>query len=490
MNVRSKLLKGSLALGFGQFASYGCSFVRNMILARMLTKADFGIAAVCSVIISLLEFTGKMGVARAIVQDKRGEDIQFLASAHFVQFTAGLVSSILIFALATPLAAFFGLHGLTWLIRALALMPLMNGACHLDNARYTRELAFWPNVICETVPQMIMTIAAWPMAHWLGDYRAVLALTFAKGIMTCTLTHIVASTPYRWRTDRSDLQTIFKFTWPLLLNGFLIFGIQQGDQAVVGRYYSMSDLGVYAAAASLTFGIGVIFNTMLGQLLIPLLAKKQDDPQAFGTLYRRAIQLVAALSSTYALVLIIAGEALMVLIFGKKFAGGGTILAWMAGANAFRMLRIAPTMAALAKADSKNMLYCNLLRGVGFIPAFAAAWSGYPLWMVAGSGLVGESLAFFGSFSLLQRRDKVPHRWSMVPAAMSAAAIMLAGVGVFFGMHHLGNVVALVTAFCIAGTIGCLILAAFEESRAELGRARRLVSGLFRKTGSSTAVVS
>ena len=51
MSLFRKSLKGSVELSAGQILTYGCSFVRLAILARLLTVADFGIAATFSMTI-------------------------------------------------------------------------------------------------------------------------------------------------------------------------------------------------------------------------------------------------------------------------------------------------------------------------------------------------------------------------------------------------------------------------------------------------------
>ena len=82
MSVRKTALRGSAVLATSEGVSYGMSFIRNMILARMLTRADFGIAATFAMMITLLEFSSKLGVARFVVRDKEGGQADFLAAAQ------------------------------------------------------------------------------------------------------------------------------------------------------------------------------------------------------------------------------------------------------------------------------------------------------------------------------------------------------------------------------------------------------------------------
>jgi O-antigen/teichoic acid export membrane protein len=73
----NKLLRGGAILTLGQLISYGLSFVRNVILARALTKADFGLAAVFAMTVSLLEVAGRMSFGQQIVQSTEGDSEAF-----------------------------------------------------------------------------------------------------------------------------------------------------------------------------------------------------------------------------------------------------------------------------------------------------------------------------------------------------------------------------------------------------------------------------
>ena len=86
MSLRRRAVRGSLLLALSEGVGWGSSFVRNMILARMLTKADFGIAATFSLILTLLEFSAKLGVGQFVIRDKEGGQPDFISAAHLVQF--------------------------------------------------------------------------------------------------------------------------------------------------------------------------------------------------------------------------------------------------------------------------------------------------------------------------------------------------------------------------------------------------------------------
>lgn len=469
LSLKRRIVQGTVLVSVAEGLVYGSSFVRNMILARMLTKADFGVAAAFSIIITILEFSGKLAIGRFVIQDKEGDLPDFVATAHFVQFNAGLLSALLILLLSRPLAAQFGIQEYYLALLCLSFFPLIKAFEHLDVQRLERDLQFVPSSLTEVVPQVLITLAAWPMASWLPDYRSVLVLLFVKGGMTTAMSHLLARRSYRWRINLVYIRRMLRFGWPLVINGLLMFGVFQGDQFLVASWYTMAELATYAAASSLTMSPSFFFARVLSSMMLPIMAKVQDDPRCFRQRYQVCVQAVSAFSALYSVVVVVGAEALMVIIFGAKYQGGGVVLSWLAAANAFRIIRIAPAIAALAKADSKNQMYSNLFRGIGLLPAIGAAIAQQPIWLIAASGLVGEAIAFFYTFLRLYQRDKVPWSYSLLPAAVTALAIGASGVAAgLTGVHQWPPILVVTVSGALGCIVGSIVLLVFAEARSLL----------------------
>lgn len=468
MKLRSKVIRGSVVLMTSEALGYSASFARNMLLARLLTKVDFGVAASFALVIGMMELAGKLAIAQLVVQDREGDQPRFLATAQMLQFLAGCLSCLVILVAAPAVAAMLDLSDQAWAFRWLALLPLFKGLESLDVRRMGRELRFLPSSLVEMVPQVLITLAVWPLGVWLGDYRVVLVLLLAKGLLTLLGTHWLAERRYQWSFDRTIAQRVFRFGWPLLLNSFLMFGVLQGDQLLVGAKYSIADLAVYAAAALLTLVPGNMLVHVMSSLMLPILSRVQDDPAVFRRCYRLSAQIVTAFSVSYALGIIIGAESIMTLVFGQKYADGGVLLGWLAATNSLRLLRVAPALAALARADSKNQLISNLLRSTSLLAAAVVAFSGEPLWEMAAVGLLGEGLALAGTLYRLNRRDQIGWSDSLYPAAFLMVGLSAAGLLAAVGVHGwpashsigLGLILGLGSA---ALAIGC-----FPEARGQV----------------------
>jgi O-antigen/teichoic acid export membrane protein len=428
MSLNLKVFKGAAVLGAGEGLAYGCSFIRNMILARLLSKADFGIAAAFAITMSLFEMTSKIGMSRFIVRDPQGGALEFIASAHFVQFSMAILSALVMLGGAWPLTEIFGLGDHRWAFMSLAAIALLKGFENLDARRQERDLRFTPTMAIEVVPQVVILLLTWPLAKFFGDFRAMLALLVTKELISCITSHVVANHRYKLLFHREYVTRMVRFGWPLLVTGFLSFLVMQGGQFLVGAFFTMPELGAYAAASTLTMAPTFLFGRVFNSLMLPILARDQNDTAAFHNRYLQCVGVLSVFSVFGLICFIIGAEGLMRLVYGSKYAGGGVILAWLAAANALRNVRLAPALAAIARGDSKNEMYATGCRVLGIVIALIAAIAHQPLWVIAASGVAGELIACFASFVLLQRRDGI----QISEHSGAIAWVICAAAGSFF----------------------------------------------------------
>jgi O-antigen/teichoic acid export membrane protein len=405
-----KLLRGSLQLTLGQVASYGLSFARNIILARMLAKADFGLGAVFAMTVSLLEVAGRMSFGQQIIQSKDGDSGPFQATSHTFQFVLAAAGACLILGLSHPAAQAFKVPGLAWAFALLAVVPFARGLEHLDYCRQQRDFNYLPAVLYDVVPQAVLTLAAWPLALWLGDFRVIVCLMLAKAVLGILMTHLLARRPYRWAWQRDFVRGMWAFGWPLLLNGLFMFASQQADQVVVGTFLSLDELAAYALAWSLVTIPWFVFAQVVSSLMLPILSRAQDDPERFRRQYRACVEYAGVGAVVLTLPLIVAGGQLVALLYGPKYVGTGVLMAFLGAASAVRFLRLAPAIASIARADTKNQLYSNFSRGLSLPLAAAVALLGGRVALIAACALVAELAAVVVSVLRLRRRQGVPLR--------------------------------------------------------------------------------
>jgi len=429
MKVGIKILGASTLLGSAEIINNGCAFLRNLILARLLSKEDFGIAAVLALMVSLFELTGKLSFGQQVIQSKMGDNRAFQDSTHTCQLLTSVFDTILILVFAYPLARWFGMEAHRGALMLMAIIPFCAGLTSLENYRLVRHLRFTPLMLTDTLPQVTITLAAWPLAAWLRDYRAILSLLLVKAVFSMITSHLIAERPYRLCWEPKLIKENLRFGWPLLLSGFLMFGIFQGDRMLIAGTYSLADLGTYAVAATIAMTPCFVVFRISGTITLPIMAQAQDDPAKFREYYRLYVQILALCSAVFVVGMILGGEATISLLFGKKYASAAVLALWMMVGQAFRILRGAPICAAMARADTINTLSSNLWRLSGLVLAVPVVLLKLDLYWVAIAGGIGEALALSSSIILLRKNQSLPLGDCAYPASLVAAIAVAVFVG-------------------------------------------------------------
>jgi O-antigen/teichoic acid export membrane protein len=423
-------------LAAGQIFIQICSFIRNVVIARLISPADFGIASMFAISLSLIEMISNLAAEKLIIQDIEGDSECFQATIHCLQFVRGCLIGLILFSIAGPLARLFGVEDARWAFRWLGFIPFIRGLIHQDMIRLQRQMRFGPSILVETGVSVVVMIAAYPLGRWFGDYSAMLWIIVAQAGIVVLGSHIVAERRYRWALDKNTISRLLIFGWPLLINGLLMFGILQGDRFMIGAanrlfgraIYTLTDLGVYSVAFSLVFAPTMLIANVGTALFLPLLSRVQDSGRSFERRYYFVCQTIALAGGLFSIPFIISGEWIIRLIYGQKYANAGSVVAWLAAMQALRIIRIGPTLAAMAKGDTKNAMFSNVVRSVAFAGVVLTAAFGGPLPLIAASGFMGEVLAMGFCVGRLKSIHRIPVMVCLKPAIISGIFMMLGAV--------------------------------------------------------------
>ena len=425
--------RGAGILTLGTVALYGLSFLRNLILARLLTKADFGLAALFSNTLAMLELASRMSFGQQIVQSPQGASREFRDSAHGFQLVTALIGAALILGFGLVAAPFVARSDVGWALASLALVPIARGFENLDLFGEQRRFNQTPGVLCELVPQLVTTLAVWPLALWLGDFRVVLCILIGKPLLGMLLTHVVAFEPFGVSWNRDHFRSIAKFGWPLVLNGLLMFVSLQADQFLVAGFLSTEDSASYALAFSLASVPWALLSQPTVSLMLPLLSRLQDQPDRFREYYRSCVAFASIGAVALTFPLIVFGEQFVTLLFGRKYVGAGPLVAVLGAATVCRFLRFTPAIASMAHADTRNQLDSNLVRATSLPLAALAVAAGWGAVGVAIASLLSEIAAGIFSTVRLARRQAVPVRDNAEGVLFVGAFLALGAVLVWAG---------------------------------------------------------
>lgn len=473
--LRSRVIKGTALVSSGQIAGRACTFGRNVILARMLGPEDFGIGATFAITVAMLEMISDLSAGQLLIQAKDGDEPRNQYTAQTFTFVRGLLLAALILAGAPLLAQLFNVPQATWAFRWLALIPIIRGSFNLDVQRLQRDLRYTPDVTSFFIGELVAVAAAYPVVKLVGDYSAVLIVVCIQVSVWTVLTHVMASRRYKLGFERVFFGRMLSFGWPLLIDGLLLFGAFMGDRVIVAQQYTPADLGVYAVAISLSLTPTLVLARVAMAMGMPLLSRVQDEPERFLDRYRLLGEGLAVIGGTFGVMMIILGAPIVELVYTPQFAPAGLLVAWLGAAQAFRILRFAPIIATMARADTKATMMGNIGRLLGVAIALGMGLAGQPLWMIASSALAGEVCALLVLLLRLRRKHEIPLAPGLVPAVLIAAALGTAAFVRELEPVRDNPLIAIAAAAAIGGVFAGIVFATSSRLQREAAHALAFV---------------
>jgi len=384
------------------------SLLRNVLIARLISVEDFGIASTFAIAMAVFEMTSNIGLDRMLVQAKDGARPTFQRTAHAIIAVRGIIGAAVLFLLADAIAVLFQSPGIAWAYQVLAIVPLLRSIVHTDALLLQRDMRFKRSMAVEVTAQTVGTVAGVGLALYLNDFRAMLYALILQQLAATIGSHFVAQRPYRWAWEREIARRIVAFGWPLFFNGLLIFGTFHGDRIIVGSEIGLAELGWFSAAFAMTIAPTGVTNRTLQSFFLPQLAAAQDTHERFESLHRVTLQACALAGISISTLIALVGPVVLVFLYGDKYQPALTVLVLLGVMHGVRVLRQGPSIVAMAKARTTNPLISNVVRLTALPIAWAAVKMGASLPDVVVIGIMGEIASQVVALILLRRVIGLP----------------------------------------------------------------------------------
>lgn len=451
------MLRKIILLLSGNVASAALTLARNLLVARLISVEDYGIAATFAVVISLIEMMSSFGMQQLIVQSK-SDDPKWQAALQGFQVLRAAISAVVLFFLAGPIAAFLGVPEVAWAYQVLALVPLLLGCVHLDIHRMNRQMIYLPMMLTHTVPAFISLLMIWPLWLLFGDWRIMLIATVAQAGLGMVISLIMAERRWILRLDRAAIAGVIQFGWPLLINNMLLFAVLNGEKLIIGREIGMAGLAIFAMGFTLTLTPTLVMARSIQSFFLPQLSAVQDKDASFQKLARATIEANFFNGITLVMAVVLLGEPVVQLLLGDKYAALLPLMTWLAILQALRVFKAGGAVVGLARAKTSNAMVANMFRVISLPLSWWVAVQTGDLLLVIWIASLGELMGVIASLFLTRTQAKVLLR-PLIPTFL--AVVLFLATAVLYAAHPLWAPLAaqprwLLMALCVVLFLICL----------------------------------
>ena len=267
-------------------------FISTVILARILTPADFGLVGLASVLAGYLGTLHTFGVGEAFIQSKFGSEES--ANATFVLSVASGVLLFLLSVIITPLVViFFREPRIQGIFPVLAFTYVLTGLTTIHDALLVKELKLQQRLLPTFVQYISKGIGSIVLALMgFGAWAIVWGVIIGTVAKSVTLVFVSPWKPTRaWNPQVT--REIFGFGKFMVLQN--IFGALEDniDYMIVGRRLGVTDLGLYTLGYRAPELAIISLPSVISNVAYPAYAKLQDNIMELQRSVRKTVQLVS-----------------------------------------------------------------------------------------------------------------------------------------------------------------------------------------------------
>lgn len=321
------MIIGSLWMVVMRWSIRGLGLVSTIVLVRILLPQDFGLVAMASIMVGLLEALSAFGVDAALIQNVRATRRHFDA-AWTIQVVQGMGVALILF-LCAPLAAhYFHEPRVSSLIRFLSLGVAIGGLANIGVVAFRKDLDFSLEYRFSVYKKIISFVVTIGLAIWLRNYWALAVGMVVSQVIGVILSYAMHS--YRPRLSLEAGRKIWSFSqWMLFIN-IGNYGYEKGDEFVVGKLSTSREMGLYTIAYEISNLPTTELLFPISRALFPGYAKLVDEPKRLEQAYLNVLSFVTTFSVAAGFGIALVAGDLTTIILGNQWQDAVPLIQWLA----------------------------------------------------------------------------------------------------------------------------------------------------------------
>jgi O-antigen/teichoic acid export membrane protein len=408
VSVKKKAIRGAawtiIGYGINQILRFGS----NLILTRLLVPEYFGLMAIVNTLLMGIELFSDVGIGQSIIQNKHGEETEFLNTAWTLQIYRGFLVWLLCLAITFPAASIYKEPRLLWILPIMGFTSIILGFASTAPALLNRKMDLGKLTIFDVIVQLLSLVTLVGLAFYFRNIYALVIGGLAGASIRAIGSHfLLPGKPNRFAWNRASLNEMVSFGRWIFIATALMFVAEQADRLILGKLFSLQMLGVYSIAATLANMPREVIKHLSYRVIFPTISHQVDLPRA--TLRAKIIRQRGLIIIGFALglaALVSVGDLLIARLYDQRYVEAIWMMPILCSGIWFSVLFYTTSPALLAVGKPLYSAQSNFVRfvsiSIGLPIAFyyegslgaiiAIAFSDFPLYLANLYGLWREKL--------------------------------------------------------------------------------------------------
>lgn len=458
-----KAASGAVWASIDRFGTMGVSFIVNLVLARLLMPADFGIVGMLVIFIAVSQTLIDSGFSTALIQKKAPTQIDF-STIFYWNIVLAAVLYVILFVSASYIADFYRMPLMCPVLRVIGISLILSGINSVQLTRLRKSLSFKTIAVSNLVSAVASGFIAIGLAYRGFGVWSLVVMQIASGIINVAILAIVT----RWHPSCvfsfESFKELFSFGGFILAANVLQTICQNFQCVIIGRKFSAVEMGYFSQASKLDQVTSYSLPQVIVQVMYPVYSSIQDDRQRLQSVLQMNMRVISFVVFPLLGLLLLVAESIIVGLYGEKWIESVPYFRILCVGGLFVCLQNICFYAVAAVGRSKELFYWSFYKW-GFLLLVLLVGSTIGMYGILW-GMVASSFNIFAVNSFLASKYVGLSVLSQVKSLIPVFVVLSVALGVAGFVATMCNVIIVGATFILVYIIGSLLInnVAIEET--------------------------
>lgn len=316
MSMKEKALHGLSWSFVDNVGNRMLQFAVGIVMARLLSPREYGLLGMVTIFVGVSNVFIDCGFTQSLVirKDSRREDY---STVFFFNLAVSLFVYLAVVFSAPFVAGFFKEPELVSLLRVYALTVVLGAMTLVQRVELTKRIDFKTQAKITLSSTLVSSVVGIVLAYrGFGVWSLVIRLV-VDSVLTASLFWLLGEFRLLFCFDRKAFREMFAFGSRLLASGLIDRGYEELYKVVIGKFFSVVELGFYTRAIQFTEVPALGFMQVVQRVSSPVLAQLPLERRKDA--YRRIIQSSTLLVFSVMVGLMACSRNLVLLLLGRKW---------------------------------------------------------------------------------------------------------------------------------------------------------------------------
>ena len=482
-DLKGKTVRGGAVTVLSQILKQMLGIGSTIVLARLLTPADYGLVAMVAAVTGFVAIFKDMGLSMATVQRPEISHEQ-ISTLFWINVALSLAIFFITASLAPFVSWYYGEPKLTLITIYLAIGFIFGGLTVQHQALLRRQMRFKSLALIE-IGSLGLGIAVGVGFALFGiGYWALVLMALTTSLATALGTWVMCPWKPGMPKHIGEVRSMLSFGGNLTGFNIVNYFARNLDHLLIGRFFGAQQLGLYSRAYKLLLLPLRQINGPVSAVAVPALSRLADSPQRYRQTYLRILEKIAILTMPAVAFMIVTSDWLIWLILGPQWSEASRIFSLLGIVGLVQPISNTTGWLFITQDRTRHMFKWGIIGGTISIISFIVGLPWGAVGVAASYSIIGFCFLtpllywYVGREGPIRTKDFYV---SAAPAACASASVFVALLSFRHWVMISHPVTGLIVAFGITVLISLSVFVLLPSGRLALRDFGALVPSLYQR---------